>query len=423
MSANFTMWNLDVHDFGAIGDGKTNDFVAIQTAITEAQVSNKTLHFRPLTYIVRNELQISSDLIIEGHGAQIGTTNAPQRSVLAVQNQTLAEVRHLTLNASLVADHAMYCGGAGQSRFERVVFLRARKDAVLLDAKGSAGGNDCMKFERCIFQHSGQIFSEGTVSVSKGVSATITGSGTQFKENGIRSGDFIHVGEEWLQVATVDSETQITCALHPLSDGHAVGTKYTAHVGDGYREEIFNDNNLCVHRDCLYRGNAGSGARFAGLYGPRIENGQSDFNKAFGFVVGMATGSNVIGSSFHGCYTEGLGAESFFLGYAAGITIDTLNCAGEPIRTSNPSFNWGILSNVQGQMGALMPIGTEPLIHVPVAALNTHTNLPPEKPNSYTHGTILFKRAPLPGDYIGWVKLGAAPSSDWVPFGKVENPQ
>lgn len=216
--------------------------------------------------------------------------------------------------------------------------------------------------------------------------------------------------------------TRITCTLHPSSARHAAGTAYTAHVGDGYREEIFNDNNLCIHRDCLYRGNAGSGARFAGLYGSRVENGQSDFNKAFGFVVGMATGSNVIGSSFRGCYTEDLGAESFFLGYAAGVTIDTLNCAGEPIRISNPSFNWGVLSNAQGQMGAIMLIGSDPLIHVPVGVLNVYKNLPPAKPNPHLHSTIIFKLAPLPGDCIGWVKLGASPYSDWVPFGKVENP-
>lgn len=418
-----SLFNLDVHDFGALGDGVADDRAAIQAALDEAISSRRTLHFRPgRTYYIRAELVVSADVNIEGHNAQLGTFNDPMRSLIAIIGPAEVHANHLTLNACKVAQHALYCAGAGQSRFTRCTFMRARQDAVHLAAIGVGGGNDCMKFERCRFLHSGQVSFNGTVQVSAGTTPRITGDGTSFLTAGIRQGDFIHVGDEWLPVHSVDSETSITCALHPPSKGWSAGTSYTAHVGDGYREETFNDNNLVVHRDCLYRGNAGSGARFGGLYGPRVDNGQSDFNSAFGFVIGQATGSNVIGSSFHGCYTEDLGAKPFFLGYAAGITIDTLNCAGEPIAMSNPSFNWGTSSNVQGQMGAVRPIGSDPRNHIPTATVEVHKTLPPPLPNSSPSGTILFKRNPMPGDYIGWVKLGSGPYSDWVPFGKVELP-
>ncbi len=100
---------------------------------------------------------------------------------------------------------------------------------------------------------------------------------------------------------------------------------------------------MCIQRDCLYRGNAGSGARFAGLYDPWVENGESDFNKASGFVAGMSTGLMLLDPASVGAIRKTWGTESFFLGYAAGVTIDTLNCAGEPIRISNPALTGNVI--------------------------------------------------------------------------------
>ena len=82
MSAEFATWNLDVHDLGAVEDGVKDDFVAIQAAIEEAQLSRKTLHFRPQTYIVSGELQVFSDLIIEGYVLKLEQRTPPSGQCL-----------------------------------------------------------------------------------------------------------------------------------------------------------------------------------------------------------------------------------------------------------------------------------------------------------------------------------------------------
>ena len=105
---------------------------------------------------------------------------------------------------------------------------------------------------------------------------------------GTRIGDLLHVGKEWLLVQEVIDETHLRLQLYPDTSGHKEAPA-TLHVGDGYHEESFNDNNLCVLRDCLFRNNAGAGAKLCGLFGARVQNGQFDFNRAYGAVVGTAT--------------------------------------------------------------------------------------------------------------------------------------
>ncbi len=229
---------------------------------------------------------------------------------------------------------------------------------------------------------------------------------------GLRAGDFLFFGGKHWAVSKVFGEDKAQLAAHPPAP--VFSGPFTLGIGSGYREESDHDNNLVVLRDCLTRGNAGSGARFAGLFGSRTQNHRSDFNGDFGMVVGL-TGetSNVIVSQFLGTYTEDNGAEqegAFWLGYAAGVEIFSLNCGGPAVVVSNPSFNWGTVSNVQGRAGyASEPIGNA-CSTVPQREMFAF-DTPPEP----RHGRIAFKYAPAPGDCIGWVCLGQS----WIPFGEV----
>ncbi len=408
-----TPFDLDVADFGAKGDGKTDDAGALQEAINAAAFAGKCLRLRPRkTYVVSRELAVPDNAEVDGHGAQLITTNEPLRSVLLIAG--LVDIRRLTINACHVAQHAALLIGGGQSHFREVIFQGAQMDAVLLSAEGA--GNDCVRFEKCVFQHSGRVFTTGSVQVTPGVSPVVTGVGADFTP--LRRGDLIHVGTEWLPVWDVLGPDKVLCALHPPSVGHPLGTAYSAHVGDGIREEPNNETNLVVHRDCLYRGNAGSGASFRGLFGARVDNGQSDFNGCFAFTVGVF--GNVLISSFRGCYAEGNGAsEAFFLGYAAGVAIDTLNCDGIAVRISNPTFNWGAVRNAQGSQADAAIGGYESAL--PAGVLVVHPTLPPPVPNNYPSGTILFARCPAVGQPLAWQKYGASPYSEWVPFAKRES--
>lgn len=379
--------------------------------LVDGHDEQRPLTLSPVEYNLTEPLVIDHAITIDGNGATIIAAAAMEAVVIL--RGAIVEIRNCTIHGGRNADVAMLVEDAGQSEFSHVVFMRGRRDAVLVTDKGN---NDCMQFHDCVFQHTGGVFT-GEASTTVGVAPIVSWDDGQFLTRGVRRFDHICVAGEWLQVDEVLSESQLRCALHPPSAG--VSGAASLHVGDGYREMVHNDNNLIVLEDCLFRGCGGSGASFHGLYGPRVVRGQSDFNAAFGFSVGGASGSNVITSSFRDCYTEENGARSFFLGYAAGITIDTFNCPDgpEPWLLSNPTFNWGVARNVQGS-AADMPIGNYETT-LPVSRFVVRTT-PPTPPLPLPMGYIWLMRSPFAGQPIGYVKDNASPYSSWSPFGKVE---
>ena len=69
---------VSVAQFGAVGDGKTNDTAAIQAALNYVEAHGGTLNFvAGHTYIVSKSLVLNSadDFAIEGNGATIKMAN------------------------------------------------------------------------------------------------------------------------------------------------------------------------------------------------------------------------------------------------------------------------------------------------------------------------------------------------------------
>lgn len=70
---------LNVLDYGAIGDGSTDDTAAFQAAITAGQTLEKTVYVPSGTYKITSQLNVSNNFSMvgdSGHRASIGTTPA-----------------------------------------------------------------------------------------------------------------------------------------------------------------------------------------------------------------------------------------------------------------------------------------------------------------------------------------------------------
>lgn len=336
-----------------------DDFDTLQAAFDSAARTGKTLHLSP-----RARYGVKAPIVLDGvaaridaHGASI-VAEVEMLAPLALKGGASIQAKHLALGGSRVAIHAMHCAGAGGSHFEDCEFYFGIRDGVHLAAEGASGGNDSMRFERCRFQHNGRVYAI-SVTINQTNYPPVPGYGTepnveapdaQFVTWGTRIGDLLHVGEEWLLVQEVVDETHLRLQLYPDTSGHKEAVA-TLHIGDGHHEESFNDNNLVVLRDCLFRNNAGSGAKLCGLFGARVQNGQFDFNRAYGAVVGHRNGPVII-SDFLGCYFEGNAAPAaILLGAAQGVHAVSTNSDVPLFAVTNPTPSWGTSLNAQKAAG------------------------------------------------------------------------
>lgn len=336
-----TLGIFNVKSYGAMGDGTTNDYAAIQTAITAAEVAGGTVLFPAGTYRTNSELTASSTrkLTIKGNGPT-GTVIRAGAAITSVLNITgTVNLEDFTLDGNLLAQYAGRASGGGCSEcvFTRIVFTHAKKDGWYFPITGIYDNNS---FYDCVFEFNGTIFRNAARSsvggaaietVTSGSVATngltITGTGTAFTSMGIRRGDFISVGvfplTEYLMINSVTDDTHIVLEDTSSAVNIRSSQPFAVSVGDGYHESYgAADNNINKLIGGRARANAGCGLLFGGLYGPVVTGIQIDVHyNGYAICVGNGMTNPCYGAQFTGVYIEGCAAGGWYLGYAPGITI------------------------------------------------------------------------------------------------------
>jgi len=104
---------VSVKDFGAIGDGTTDDTIAINAAINDNK-NGATVHFPTGSYKITSPITVPSNVTLQGEGRNFGTTLLPTGCV------------------AFIFDGSLYGGG--------FVFRCAIKD-MLIDATNASGTN------------------------------------------------------------------------------------------------------------------------------------------------------------------------------------------------------------------------------------------------------------------------------------------
>ncbi|MFC9585799.1 glycosyl hydrolase family 28-related protein [Streptomyces yangpuensis] len=359
---------VNVKDFGATGNGKTDDYAAIAAAITAAKSGGSRRVFFPAgTYRISSPIVLDT-VVIKLEGADFNSTvirASVSMSAVIICNVQV-KISDLTVDASRLATSALQVSAASYSVFERVQVWNAVCDGIYMN-----GATHGAIFRDCRVEFCGQVWRtsgraepsvacpkteiSGTVSTTAG-SRTITGSGTSFLSYGLRRGDFISIGNggttdvntEWYQVDTVDSDTQITtCKLQGALQTRS-GAAFMLCKGDGYHEAHPASNmiNRIEHFQC--RNNGGAGVRIVGLYATGGHQWQIEGNGAFPVVVGIGGTANPIGFRVSGIYTEGLPQSPnavVFISHCVGFMIDTLWSATKGVYMPNWSLGFGQVMN------------------------------------------------------------------------------
>lgn len=438
--------DLHVADFGAKGDDTTDDGAALQSALDAAFTLKLPLQFDGKTYLTSAELD-NAGVELKGKRGAAGTVIATNSSITSVMKITgVTKMKDFTIDGRHVATSALRLTDSSYSTFDNVRAYGGLKDGWLLDDSG--GGNDACIFINCSAEFCGHVYRSsgravpstgapktvvaGTVSTIAG-NVNITGSGTTFTAMGIRPGDFIAIGanaaaSEWIQIGKVVSDTVLqTGPLHAPAQTRST-QEFAVLVGDGYREKNFgdNNNNHLVHFHTLNV--ACCGASFAGIWGPRVDQFQSDASGAYPIRVGFADETGVqsapIATKLEGLYAEGFTEIPqdgvVFIAAANGIVIDGVKTGLAGYAMPNASLGYGTIANVQSDPGAIrgIPAGgpvnyvlssalyratlTGELISTPIGVLLSS----PAATLSTGHGMVAY----LSGGGGGSVDVTATPS-------------
>jgi len=421
---------LHVANFGAVGDGTTDDGPALQAALDAASLKGVPLRFGAKPYGTNQKLRVNAQLELLGSSGTTDSTSIRALSKIpaVMEFNTGVRVSQITFDGDFKAGYAALISRGNHSVFQTCVFTRARIDGAYLDGDHTKG-NYYHMFRECNFRWNGTIYYTdgfvvkdangpitqkngniypdspapmtnqvpvvGTISTTAG-SDILVGTGTKFMSDlkEMRRGDFITVrataatvdgksNDQWFQLVDVIDDTHLTIMSHLPPTTTASGLDYRVGIGDGYHEMVSTDNNNHNIENCRSFGNAGCGLMCRGTFGVRVDGFQGDYNNAHAICVGHANDGVVLNSSFSDLYFEKNGADApMFLSYANGITIDTVNCDIEPIvKVSHEAFATGYITNYQGisfHFNQMKPIGGF-ISDIPVSAL---------APNVYAQGAI-----------------------------------
>jgi parallel beta-helix repeat protein len=97
-SLGYIAYGADVRNFGAVGDGVTDDTVSVQNAVNSC-AQNGTVTFSPGNYLVRG-ISLRSQCTYSGVGGSVMTLSAPNQFIFDVSQQSNIRITGLVLDGN-----------------------------------------------------------------------------------------------------------------------------------------------------------------------------------------------------------------------------------------------------------------------------------------------------------------------------------
>jgi parallel beta-helix repeat protein len=295
---------VSVTDYGAKGDGVTNDTAAIQAAIDAVSAAGGQINFPAGTYIVNSALEPKSNIVFQGQG---------KASVLKIGAATAFEIFHKTAGAltHVTWDGLSFDGSlnypANSTVYKQTYALR--NTAIKIDVtcsyiaiqnchfyRMSTGSVDCNAFSSSDITVRNNTFSQGSYIfnvVSVRIPQSEPSSEDQRPRRILYDGNISHVSgpqqhydaskEDWVSSADglyVDSCMDVTIANNIVSDCGGIGIR----VEDSLRVSVIGNkvirpgqDGIAIYKndyDCSVVGNTIEGwGRIPFAYGIRNYSG------------------------------------------------------------------------------------------------------------------------------------------------------
>lgn len=244
--------SVSVEDFGAIGDGTTDDTTAIQTAIDNASAANiRQVNFLAKPYLISSTIIVPYGMTLQGQGnvSVLGTSGSDSNPTRLIKKSTMTTVG-LKINESLVTLRNIsvfaQVGATGDG-------IWVAKNYATLDQVSSNG-------------HSG-------------IGIRLGGSSAEYRNTNCFSLNRVEVSEN---------------------------TSHGIHIGDKFQTYPTADCNAGIITSLVARNNGGDGVLVENAWGNTYTNLLTELNGGYGMhLTTEAAKSTIVGGDFDESNTTG----------------------------------------------------------------------------------------------------------------------
>lgn len=342
--------NVKSSPWSAIGDGVTDDTVALQAAFDYASINKVRVRIPAGTYAVTAEVQVDgAPIIIEGEPHNFTTGTGSRILAIGAMRSAVAllsprhQLANVVVDAAGFANYGVYCADAGVSRLMNVWTLNAIFDGI---HNSASGNNNHVMLDGCYSTANGRTyvttallaaFTNGRQQLVAGTVATtannfdvvFTGA-PDMTTLGLRKGDLIAIGgttkltASYYLIESVLSSTtvrlQVNVSNRPTAT--ASGLAFAIGVGDGVSDRRNGNGGVWDIRNLVSFSNGGSGIHLDAAYGHTVEAGDVSYNNFAGVCFGIADNAGLVtNTTVTNLYCEGT-AMCYFIGEGRIVIIN-----------------------------------------------------------------------------------------------------
>jgi parallel beta-helix repeat protein len=324
---------VSVKDYGAVGDGVTDDTVAVQAAINYINTSGGGTVIFPLGVYACQALTVYSYTTLQGLGGTIKTFGNPNRQILLVGNSLNISILNikfdspgLLIGSNPEAGVIKDLGNATSLRIQNCSFYNIpttqgqRMTAVQLDAISSIVsynyvdqcGGDCLNFNSAGYNVvMGNIIAagnDGGIAFNNGARGAIVGNSVRKCSLGVGSGPTGTTTSTFTSFVVANNE------FDACDYGVQMGWYgYAGREGPVNVKIVGNTMTRCRSAGISYNGNnSATNNKFIEMTGNVIADmGTADYNgttnaNANGIEMSYCQASNVTGNTIHDCTNQGI---------------------------------------------------------------------------------------------------------------------
>lgn len=309
----------NVLDFGAIGDGVTDDTTAIQNALNSG-VGN--VYFPTGTYKISSGLTVACSIFGDGQGESIITSTATIAYMLTVSGRRT--ISDLTISGNGNQAVCLELKAANGTLVQSCEITGAKYDNLSV---ATTGNNSSCVIDTCWIHNCGTSYSTGSATGtgsggSGTTTVTITGA-ADLTTLGIRPNvDYVYFNDDTGGYAfEIISVTSNTITVYPIINNNITNSAYKIIQGSNINIRRQADNNRITVRSCTLQSAQVAGIQDFGLYGAVSQSNVIEVN-SYGRIIGHRnSGSPTYDALEIGNYYEASTYKDILYAYALGQLV------------------------------------------------------------------------------------------------------